>query len=168
MLYSLALASGGLDVNSPYAYLLFSHYFSNTCIVAESDDGPAGFVLGFRPPAQPETLFVWQITTAPEHRGQGIGVEMLAALLERLADDGVNRLEATVTPSNEASQKMFQAVARRFGARYDENNAPLFSATMFPGEEHEEERLIQIGPINIKAREQDALATTGSAKESAV
>lgn len=168
-MWSLSKDSAGLDVNSPYAYLLFSEYFPDTCILAECEDEecedePVGFVLGFRSPQQPETLFVWQITVAPTHRGQGIGVEMLGALLERLASDGVTHLEATVTPSNTASRKMFQALARRFDAPYIESPTPLFPRELFPDGAHEDERAVRIGPLRARAREPVQAARTASAE----
>lgn len=106
---------------------------------------------------------MWQITVAPPHRGQGIGVEMLASLLERLAKD-VRYLEATITPSNTASQRMFQALARRFDAPYVESATPLFPREVFPGGDHEEERAIRIGPLGATPREPVQAARTASAE----
>lgn len=136
-----------MDENSSYAYLLFAHHFSRTCTVAESDGEAAGFVLGFCPPETPDTLFVWQIAVAPGHRGRGIGVEMLASLLERLGER-VRYLEATVTPSNGASRAMFRAFASRMNAPCVEDTEPLFPRERFP-DGHEEERMLRIGPIDV-------------------
>ena len=62
-------------------------------------------------------------------------------------DDGVRYLEASVTPSNEASSRMFRGFARAFDAPCNETN--LFRADQFPkGEAHEEERLLRIGPFD--------------------
>lgn len=152
-----------MDVNSSYAYLLFTQYFSDTCIVADAEGELVGFVLGFRPPDQQDTLFVWQITVDPSLRGRGIGVDMLGTLLERLSDD-VRYLEATITPSNLASQRMFQAVARRFGAPYDEETTPLFPRDLFPGSEHEDELLIHIGPIDVTAGKPEHATSSAAAQ----
>lgn len=80
-----------------------------------------------------------------------MGVEMLTTLLERLVDEGVRYLEATVTPSNVASQRMFEAVAKRLGAPFSASATLLFTNEMFPGDGHEEERPIMIGPISAKS-----------------
>jgi len=171
-MWRIARESGGLDLNSPYAYLLFAEHFSDTCIVAEADGETVGFVIGFRPPARADTLFVWQIAVEPAHRGNGVGVGMLTTLMEDLAEDlrhdGVCFLEATVTPSNVASQRMFRSFAESVEAAFEQGVTPLFSQDMFPGgEEHEEERAIRIGPVDTTKREAAAPAATTARKEAA-
>lgn len=74
---------------------------------------------------------------------------MLQALLSRLASDGVRHLDATVTPSNETSQHMFRSFAERLHAPCKES--PLYDASLFPGGDHEEERLLHIGPFTEEA-----------------
>lgn len=136
-----------LEANSGYSYLMLCHYFADTCVVAVDEDGDlAGFVTGFRPPSQPDAFFVWQITVAPEHRGQGLARRMLEHLLRRHADRGVRYLEATVTPSNTASQRTFRSMARRLGALCCERI--LFDKSHFgDDEDHEPEILFRIGPF---------------------
>ncbi len=141
-LWALA-RSNGLDENSPYAYLLWSEYFRDTTIVATTvdDDVPVGFVTGFRPPAEDDTVFVWQVGVAATHRRRGIAGRLLDELVGRC---GATHLEATVTPSNTASETLF----RRFGARH---GAPvttdeLFGAELFPPG-HEAEVRFRIGPV---------------------
>ncbi len=141
-LWRLAKDTGTLDLNSPYAYLMWCEHFAGTSVLAEVDGGPAGFVTGFRPPARPEVLFVWQVAVADEHRGLGIAGRMLDALVERL---GVRAVEATVTPSNTASRKLFRGFARRRGCACREE--PHLEAEHFPGRGHEPEVLFHIGPI---------------------
>lgn len=160
-MWALTRSSGALDVNSVYHYLTLSHTFADTCIVAKSDTAVVGFITGFRPPKAPDTLFVWQITVAHSHRRQGVAHEMLRALLARLVDDGVCYLEATVTPTNLQSQRMFRSFAERLGAPCDESL--LYPAELFPGAEHEDERLLRIGPFPAAAvqGEEKALVEQG-------
>lgn len=152
-IWALASDSGALDVNSPYFYLTFCNQFADTSIVAKSDSGVVGFIAGMRPPDQADTLFVWQIAVSPTHRGRGVAHEMLCTLLGRLADNGVRYLEATVTPANEASQRMFRSFAGRLGAACEESL--LYSADMFPKGRHEDEWLLRIGPISAAAMRSD-------------
>lgn len=167
-IWRLVRDSGELDLNSPYAYLLFATYFPDTCIVAESGDEPAGFVLGFRQPARQDTLFIWQIAVAAPFRGQGVAVDMLATLLQRQArgfkHDSLRFVEATITPSNSASKRMFRALAVRMQTAFEEGNAPLFSKDVFPGGEHEDEVAIRIGPIRAFPAKGDKTNLAAAAK----
>jgi L-2,4-diaminobutyric acid acetyltransferase len=144
-MWALTRDSGTLDLNSPYYYLTLSHQFADTCILAKSHNAVVGFIAGFRPPRTPDTLFVWQITVAHPHRRQGVAREMLRALLARLVDNGVCYLEATVTPRNLQSQRMFRSFAERLGASCEESL--LYPANLFPGAQHGDERLLRIGPF---------------------
>lgn len=152
-MWRLVKASGALDENSAYAYLMMGEWFSDTCVVAEEHhhDGSrrvVGFVIGFVPPNQPDTAFVWQVGVDRNQRGRGLGKRLIEQFIDR-APAGVRFLEATVTPSNAASEALFRASARVFGAKMQVLD--LFSADSFPGEGHEAERLFRIGPIDAKA-----------------
>ena len=145
ILWALARANG-LDENSPYAYLLWSEYFGDTTVVATAPtdgdgEAPVGFVTAFRRPDEPDTVFVWQIGVDADHRRRGVAGMLLDELVERC---GATHLEATVTPSNTASETLF----RRFGARH---GAPVTTDELF-GEElfppgHEAEVRFRIGPV---------------------
>lgn len=149
----------GLDLNSPYAYVLWSDYFSGSSTVAVAiQDDPStdagakssagtdagavvGFVTGFHPPSDPATLFVWQVGVAAEARGRGLAQQMLDELLAR---SGARWLEATVTPSNTASTALFRGTASRHGTAVDETLA--YPRELFPGD-HEPEVRFRIGPF---------------------
>src|SRR5690606_13401955 len=75
--------SGPLDLNSQYLYLLLCHHFGETCVVAEQDDSLAGFLSAYRPPRQPDTVFVWQIAVDSGFRGRGVAWSMIQHLLQR-------------------------------------------------------------------------------------
>lgn len=130
-------------------------------------DVAAGAIIGFRPPARPDSLFVWQIAVSADHRGAGLGRRMLAWLMEANADRGVRYLEATVTPDNEPSQRMFRGFASAVGAGCEESL--LFPARAFPGtgEQHAEEWLFRIGPVERQALQplmQQRVPTPGGTK----
>lgn len=140
-----------LDANSAYAYLLLCTDFAETSAVAEGPAGIAGFALGYRPPARPDAYFVWQVGVADAHRGHGLGRALLTWVVDRSYADGVRFLEATVTPSNEASWSLFRAFARDAGAPLRQETA--FPAHLFPSGEHEEEVRIRIGPLHASGRD---------------
>jgi L-2,4-diaminobutyric acid acetyltransferase len=114
-------------------------------VVADIDGAVAGFVVGYRPPASPDVVFVWQVAVDAARRGAGIASRLLDELVARTADDGVRYLEATVTPSNAPSTRLFTALAQRRDT--DLHISPLFDASDFPGEGHEDEHLFRIGPL---------------------
>lgn len=143
----MAKDSGALDLNSPYAYLLAGHHFGSTSVIAEDDTGRiVGFVMAYPPPTAPHQVFVWQVAVDPSQRGTGIARRMLDQVIDlAAAAHGTSAMTATVTPSNEASRRLFQSVARDRGARYSEQ--PCFAAELFPGEGHEPEHEILIAPV---------------------
>lgn len=142
LLWQMAKDSGSLDLNSPYAYLMWCDHFAETSVLAEVDGRPAGFLLGFRPPSRRDVLFVWQVAVAGDFRGLGLASRMLDTLVERVRPRAV---EATVTPTNQPSQKLFRSLARRVGCECSER--PHFERAHFPDQGHEPEALFHIGPI---------------------
>ncbi len=149
-IWRLAGDSGSLDLNSPYAYLLVCSEFAATSVVAEAGGEVVGFVAAFRPPERPQAVFVWQVAVAARWRGYGIG----HCLLERaVRAAGARFLEATVTPSNRASRRLFEGFARRYAVACRES--PAFGAELFPGAEHEPEVRLCIGPFTTEKREEN-------------
>ncbi|WP_264183975.1 diaminobutyrate acetyltransferase [Bacillus shivajii] len=134
-----------LDLNSPYKYLMMCEFFSETCIVAKHNDELAGFITAFIPPERKDVIFVWQVGVDASQRGKGIASRMLNDLLKREACNNVRYVEATVTPSNKASQSLFKRLARDHNASCIVT--PCFPADVFPGNEHESELTYRIGPL---------------------
>lgn len=135
---------GGLERNSAYAYLLLCTHFADTGILAEEEGRLAGFVLGYRPPVRPTSMFVWQIGVSRRARGAGLAGRMLDAVLTLPGCAGVRDLCATVSPDNTASLALFRSFARRRQLPCAE--APCFPGRLFP-ETHPDENLIRIGPL---------------------
>lgn len=138
------VAGTTLDLNSPYAYVLWGDHFSATSAVAHDDHGLAGFVMGHRVPDRPATLFVWQVGVVERARGTGLASRLLDEVWSGL--DQVQHLEATVTPTNTASDRLFKSFGARHGLPV--RTEPAYGEEMFPGEEHEAEFLYRIGPIH--------------------
>lgn len=145
--WRLVEASGVLDVNSSYAYLLFLDHFGHTSVVAESGGEPVGFVTGFRPPRRPEVVFVWQVAVDASMRGRGLARQMLDALVRLEGCEGVRFMETTVTPSNAPSQALFRSFARHLGTEI--TVSPYIEARDFPEDGHEAEELYRIGPFEV-------------------
>ncbi|WP_433324770.1 diaminobutyrate acetyltransferase [Spirillospora sp. CA-294931] len=133
-----------LDVNSPYSYVLWCRDFAESSIVARADGSPCGFISGYVRPGSPDTLFVWQVAVDQRFRGRGLARGMLDELAARASARGCRHVEATVTPGNTASTRMFESFARDHGC--DLTRAPLFGAEHLP-DGHEPEVLFRIGPL---------------------
>lgn len=142
-IWALARESETLDLNSPYAYLMWAREYGESSCLAETDGQPAGFVMGLRPPQRPDTLFVWQVAVAHDRRGKGLARRMVTELARSM---GARYVEATVTPSNHASAALFRGLAQRLGSPCTEQT--YLPADAFPVTDHEEEVLFRIGPLN--------------------
>lgn len=147
-MWELTKSTGVLDLNSSYAYLMMAKWYADTCIIAE-EMGPegtrlVGFVIGFVPPRQPDTIFVWQVGVDGSQQGKGLGKKLLRHFVDG-APTGVRYLEATVTPSNAPSENLFRSFGRMTDAPVQVKDC--FPANAFPGEGHEPERLFRIGPV---------------------
>jgi L-2,4-diaminobutyric acid acetyltransferase len=138
-------SSCGLDLNSPYLYLVWCRDFADTSVVAEVDGATVGFVTGYRRSAESDSLFVWQVGVGDAWRRQGVAIAMLQHLRERLAPP-LRFVEATVTPSNEASARLFRTLAASSGAELASEE--LFGRYVFPPEcPHDAELLVRVGPF---------------------
>ncbi|SDJ17535.1 diaminobutyrate acetyltransferase [Salimicrobium halophilum] len=137
-----------LDQNSPYKYIMMCEFFPETCVTAKENGELVGFVTAFVPPEKPDVIFVWQIGIDENQRGKGIATGLLKELTDRTITDEVRYLEATVTPSNDASSALFKG----FAAKNDTTCtvSPCFNKELFPGDEHEEELTFRIGPFDKK------------------
>lgn len=150
-LWRIARDSQTLDLNSSYAYALYARDFAATCRLAIVDGEPAGFVIGYRRPADPSCLFVWQVAVDEHYRGLGLAGRMLDSLLyDDAVKPVVRTLQTTITDDNLASQQTFRSLARRWG------NAPVTVTSLFEtahlsldstdADLHDPERLYEIGP----------------------
>lgn len=144
-LWQLVDATGTLELNSAYFYLLFAADFGDTCLVAERDSTLVGMVVGYQPPRQPDTAFVWQIGVLPALRGQGLGLRLLREWAALPAIRNRRWITATVADDNAASQALFRRFARDRNTNCDVS--PLFTPASFPVP-HPAEPLYRIGPLD--------------------
>lgn len=142
-MWRVARDSRRLDLNPPYAYLLWARDFAATSLVAEVDGEVGGFVSGFLRPEAPGTVMVWQIAVDESCRGRGLAGQLLDELARRT---GAHTLETTITEGNPASIRLFESFARRQGAGHHVTD--LFGAEHFPGEDDwQPELLHRITPL---------------------
>jgi L-2,4-diaminobutyric acid acetyltransferase len=143
-MWDLANDAGSLDVNSRYAYLLWCRDFADTTVVVRDGDRLAGFITGFLRPQAPDTYFVWQVAVSPLYRRRGLARRMLDHAVDLLRPQGVRYVEATVTPDNKASSRLFESFAEANGAEL-RRDVLFTERELGPG--HLPEVLHRIGPL---------------------
>lgn len=137
-----------LDLNSGYAYLLQASHFAETCRIARPKlqrDVIAAYVSGYRLPDQPDTLFIWQVAVAKEHRGQGLATNLLQDLLLPLGKPAFRFLHTTISPFNSASIALFSRLAIRANSKLERK--PFYPSKLFGAASHADEDLYTIGPL---------------------
>jgi GNAT superfamily N-acetyltransferase len=80
---------------------------------AEQDSTPVGFALWFYMFSTftgRASLFVEDVFVLPEHRGQGVGRSLFAALAQRAVQEGCVRMEWTVLNWNETARRFYRGL----------------------------------------------------------
>lgn len=149
-IWDLIRACKPLDENSMYCNLLQCCDFADTCVVAELDGRIVGWVSGYVKPADPQTVFVWQVAVREDARGHGLGARMLAELLDRDACRDVTGLQTTITSDNAASWALFTRFADRGGA--DVGSQPHFLRHVHFAGAHATEHMVTINLATAEAR----------------
>lgn len=147
-IWQLVRDSGVLDTNSAYLYLLLCRDFSDTCLVACQGETVIGFVSGYRLPRDPTVIFIWQVGVDPRAKRRGIASRLLHELLDRCGGNSLLAIEATVSPSNVASRRLFESLARSLDVPLTDLSQSGFSESDFPPGDHEAEPRIRIGPLS--------------------
>ena len=134
-----------LDPNSVYCNLLQCTHFADTCVAVKRGGELVGWISAYRPPQEPDVLFIWQVAVGQAARGLGLAGQMITHLLGRPACQDVQQIKTTITPGNSAAWGLFTGVARRLSSPI--SDAPWFlKGEHFP-EGHETEHLVVIGPF---------------------
>lgn len=142
----LVEANPPLDPNSIYCNLLQCSHFAETSVAAFKDGEMVGFVSGYIPPATPHILFVWQIVVDKAGRGLGLAKRLVKAQLYSDACKGVTHIHTTITPDNDASWGLFRSLAKDLNAEL--NSGVYFQKDKHFGGVHDDEHLLEIGPIS--------------------
>lgn len=77
---------------------------SGFCLVAEEDSAIVGFL--FALPLLSDVLYVDAVGVSLALRQQGVAREMYAVILARASEHGIRRVQALITPDNQASMSL--------------------------------------------------------------
>ena len=135
-----------LDQNSLYCNLLQCTHFAETCVAAECDGELVGWVSGYCPPEEPDSVFVWQVAVHESARGAGLGRRMLETLINSDGAKKATKLKTTITKANDASWALFRSFAKSLDAAISDEEW-LNRETEFGGR-HDSEFMVTIGPFS--------------------
>lgn len=138
-----------LDTNSVYCNLLQCTHFAASSVVALQGAELVGFVSGYLPPEQVDTLFIWQVAVDEAARGQGLAARMLTEILARPHCQYARWLETSITAENRSSWHLFEGFAERQGVHA--SREILFDRQQHFKGEHATEYLLRIGPLHRSA-----------------
>lgn len=141
-LYNLVKSCPPLDLNSVYYYYVICRDFADTCVIAERDHKIVGFISAYIKPNDPSCLFVWQVAVAGAERGNRIASNMLEWLVEQRSCNNVRVLETTITPSNRASQRLFNRFAEKRQVTCQTDS--FLDSSKFSDQTHETEIMFRI------------------------
>jgi ribosomal protein S18 acetylase RimI-like enzyme len=111
---------GGRDLRALHLLPLV-HEFGETCLVARSDEGVLGYLIGFVTPGG--TGYVHLVATRDDARGTGLGRALYDAFAEAAGRQGAVRLKAITSVGNEGSIAFHRSLG--FGVRVEEGyNGP--------------------------------------------
>lgn len=144
-MYALAEATGVLDLNSLYSYLLICDHYVDTSVVVDSGSTMAGFISAYFHPRHESTLFIWQVAVDASARGQGIAGTMIDHIISRFSEEELRYIVTTITPSNGPSDRLFRSVGQRYRASVEVTDH--YTLEHFGSSEHEPEQLYRIGPL---------------------
>jgi RimJ/RimL family protein N-acetyltransferase len=103
------------------AQRLFFEHFAGTSLIAEDDDGLAGFLIGFLSQSRPDEAYIHMVATRPDLRRTGLARELYVRFFELARAAGRNVVSCITAPANEASIAFHRALG--------------FSATVHPDHE---------------------------------
>jgi ribosomal protein S18 acetylase RimI-like enzyme len=94
---------------------LFLEHFYPSSLTAADRAGLAGFLVGFRSPAQPDRGYIHAVGVRPDLRADGLGRQLYERFFELARAAGCRRVNAVTSPENSGSV----AFHRRLGFTVD-------------------------------------------------
>lgn len=103
---------------------LFLDHFHATSLVAEDDDGLAGFLVGFLSPSEPDQAYIHFVGIAPRQRGRGLGRALYEQFFAAAREAGRTRVDAVTSPVNTPSIAFHRAMGFEVGGPVADHGGP--------------------------------------------
>jgi GNAT superfamily N-acetyltransferase len=98
---------------------LFFEHFGDTSLIAEDDEGLAGFLVGFLSPARPDEAYVHLVGVRPDLRGGGLGRELYERFFALARGAGRTVVASQTSPVNTGSIAFHEALGFETSHRAD-------------------------------------------------
>jgi predicted GNAT superfamily acetyltransferase len=85
------------------AQRLFFEHFADTSVIAEDDQGLAGFLIGFLSQARPTEAYIHMVATRPDRRRTSLARELYSRFFELARANGRAAVTCITAPGNNAS-----------------------------------------------------------------
>lgn len=93
-----------------YVYWIMKEYYPSSNYIAVADNKVIGFICAL-PSIDKKCYFIWQIVVDAGYRGKKVATLLVNRIIEEAKLKGLNRLELTISHSNEVSYKLFASIA---------------------------------------------------------
>jgi predicted GNAT superfamily acetyltransferase len=111
---------------------LFLDHFHDTSLIAERPGGElAGFLVGFRSPAQRDCAYIQFVGVAPEERRSGLARVLYQAFFDMAASDGRHVVRAVTSPVNSTSIAFHAAMGFAVSGPVDDYDGPSSPKVVF-------------------------------------
>ncbi|RFU36432.1 GNAT family N-acetyltransferase [Actinomadura logoneensis] len=110
---------------------LFLDHFHRTSLVAEDDEGLAGFLIGILSPSKPDAAYIHFVGVAPRLRGTGLARSLYHRFFELAAADGRKTVKAITSPQNHGSIAFHTAMGFTVTGPVADYDGPTVDRTVF-------------------------------------
>ncbi len=94
-----------------YVYWIMQEYFPSSNYVVSDESRIIGFICAL-PSIDKKCYFIWQIVVDSDYRGKKIASLLVNRIIEEAKLKKFNKLELSISIENEASQKLFEYIAK--------------------------------------------------------
>jgi ribosomal protein S18 acetylase RimI-like enzyme len=91
-------------------YWLYGTLFSSTCPVAVADEEVVGAIVAMRSQDDPGDIYVQDVVTHPDHRGEGIAQVLLRSVIDQGCRWGCQRIYLTSEADNSAAAATWRSL----------------------------------------------------------
>lgn len=110
---------------------LFLDHFHRTSLVAEDDDGLAGFLIGFLSPSADDCAYIHFAGVAPRLRGGGLARRLYQAFFRIAAEGNRTEVRAITSPPNHGSIAFHTAMGFRVAGPVADYDGPATDRVVF-------------------------------------